>query len=335
MRRRPGSLFCKLPHCHDMPIIDGYESSLVLVTIIDRYIIKIVQLSTDIFPFEPFMTDDAHAVHGSLAPTPFVAGLISTAQRCPHNWFGKQLALVLRKIVLLTNEQPLDAAVGAIRLRYYLHDNVSERKFLFMPWLYDQQERDLIARELPGDGVFVDIGANVGLYTLWACRTLTGRGTVIAIEPNPRVYDRLIFNLQANRSQNPDWPQVRTLPIAIGDKEAQLELHLDRTNLGGGSLISHPGSAGSITVSSRTLMSVLSECGAARIDILKIDIEGAEDLALFPFLSSASEQLLPRYLIIENSEHRWRSDLVSAIAQRGYAVAFRTRMNTIYHHAGT
>ena len=292
-----------------------------------------LQYSTDIYPAETYMTDNLSAAYGNLTPTPFVAGLISFAQRCPRNWIGKQLALILRKIVMLTNKQPLDTAVGAIRLRCHLHDNVSERKFLFLPWLYDPRERELIARELSGAGVFVDIGANVGIYTLRACQSLTGKGLVIAIEPNPHVYDRLIFNLQANRALHPDWPQVLTLPIAIGDQEGLLDLHMDRTNLGGSSLIGHSGSSGTIKVYCKPLTSVLSECRVTRIDILKIDIEGAEDLALLPFLHSASEQLLPRYLIIENSEYRWQSDLVSAIKQRGYVVSFRTRMNTVYHHA--
>jgi len=67
---------------------------------------------------------------------------------------------------MLSNPQALDTAVGAIRLRCYLHDNVSERKFLFLPWLYDQRERDLIAKQLPENGVFVDIGANAGIHPL-------------------------------------------------------------------------------------------------------------------------------------------------------------------------
>ena len=279
------------------------------------------------------MTDDL-ANYGSLTPTPFVAGLINIAQCCPHNWFGKQLALILRKIVLLSNEQPLDTAVGSIRLRCYLQDNVSERKFLFMPWLYDPQERSLIAQQLPGDGVFIDIGANVGIYTLWACQTLSSQGLAVTIEPNPLVYDRLLFNLQANQVQHTDWPRVRTLAVAISDTDGLFDLHLDQTNLGAGSLVSHADSGKNIQVSCRTLMSVLAECDVARIDILKIDIEGAEDLALLPFLSAVGVPLLPRYLIIENSEHLWRSDLVAVIKQRGYAVAFRTRMNTVYHRTG-
>ena len=279
------------------------------------------------------MTDDS-ATYGSLAPTPFVAGLIKLAQRCPHNWIGKQLALILRKIVSASTNQPVDTAVGPIRLRCYLHDNVSERKFLFMPWLYDSQERDLIAKQLPRDGVFVDIGANVGIYTLWACQYLSQQGLVVAVEPNPRVYDRLLFNLRINQMTHAEWPRVRTLPIAISDKDGILDLNQDRTNLGAGSLVSCSASAGKIQVHGKPLLSVFAECGVDRIDILKIDIEGTEDIALTPFLHAAGDRLLPRYLIIENSEHLWRSDLVSGIKRRGYTVAFRTRMNTVYRLAG-
>jgi len=113
-----------------------------------------------------------------------------------------------------------------------------------------------------------------------------------------------------------------------------MDLYLDRSNLGGASLVSHKDGAARIQVSCRPLQQVLIESGVDRVDILKIDIEGAEDLALLPFYQSSSASLWPRYLIIENSEHLWRGDLVSVLRQRGYAVVCRTRMNTVYRNAG-
>ena len=273
------------------------------------------------------ITRDRYGFH---APSRLIAWLISLAQSSPHNWMGRQLALTLRKLVLIFGTQPIDTAVGSIRLRSYLNDNVSERKFIFLPWLYDQAERDLVAENLPADGVFVDIGANVGIYSLWACQYLSGNGSVLAIEPNPVVFDRLRFNLEANQVTRPDWPQVRTMAVAVSDQDNIVALNLDRTNLGGSSLVSHPGSNDKIQVNSRPLLSLLSICSINRIDILKIDIEGAEDIALMPFLEKAADTLLPRFMIIENSEHLWQSDLVAAIKNRGYEVTMRTRMNTIY-----
>jgi FkbM family methyltransferase len=288
----------------------------------------------DISEQQSTMTDAYRTAWGSLAAAPLISRLVSLAQRCPRNWFGKQLALLLRKIVMLAHRRPLDASVDSMRLRCYPADNVSERKFLFLPWLYDPEERALIARELPEHGVFVDIGANVGIYTLWACRSLSAGGTAVAIEPNPRAHARLLFNLEANAVLRSDWPQVRVLPIAIGDRDGELDLYLDATNLGGGSLLRHARAGAIIRVRCRPLLPVLQECGIERIDILKIDIEGAEDTALMQFLQAAQPQLLPRFLIIENSEHLWQSDLVTALKRRGYRQEIRTRMNTVYGHPG-
>jgi hypothetical protein len=132
-----------------------------------------------------------------------------------------------------------------------------------------------------------------------------------------------------------DWPDVLVLPIAVSDREGEIDLHVDRTILGGGSLVGHDDDAQKIRVKCRPLLPVLAECGVAKIDILKIDIEGAEDLALAPFLRDADAKLLPRYIIIENSERLWRTDLAPILERRGYRVEFRTRMNTVYRYCGT
>ena len=243
---------------------------------------------------------------------------------------GKQIALILRKLVLLTGNFPCDASVENIFLRCYLTDNVSERKFLFMPWLYDLQERELISKQLASDGIFVDIGANVGIYTLWACLNLQSRGRILAIEPNPPVYQRLLFNLGANQAGRDEWPDITTLQIAIGEKDETLNLHLQGSNLGASSIVRNDISQDHIQVRCRPLLKVLEETGIDHIDILKIDVEGAEDLALTPFLEKTGMNLLPGFLIIENSEHLWQSDLEGLIKQRGYEIDFRTRMNTVY-----
>jgi glycerol-3-phosphate acyltransferase PlsX len=70
-------------------------------------------------------------------------------------------ALVLRRMVLRTHPSTIDAEVEGLKLRLYPEGNVCERKFLFMPRFFDPDERALIDAELPPDGVFVDVGANV------------------------------------------------------------------------------------------------------------------------------------------------------------------------------
>lgn len=278
----------------------------------------------------PRMIPDATNPYGHHRPPGWVAALVAMSQSLPRNWFGQQLAQVARKLVLAFARLPIDTSVGPIRMRCYLRDNNSERKFLFMPWRFDRLERELIARELPRDGVFVDIGANVGIYSLSASRSLGASGRIVAFEPNPPAYQRLCFNLDASRAAASEWPRVDALPIGVSDVDGEFELSLDPANLGGSSLSIDRRSGGSVRVRCRPLLAVLEELGIGTVDVLKIDIEGAEDRALLPFLEAAPAPLLPRCIVIENSGHLWRHDLAGAILGKGYEVAVRTRMNTVY-----
>jgi len=259
------------------------------------------------------------------------AALLRAAQRMPPGWAGVRAALVLRRVVLRTSPSPIDAEVEGLKLRLYPEGNVCERKFLFMPRFFDPDERALIDAELPSDGVFVDVGANVGLYTLWAARRLGEKGRVLALEPNPVVFARLVFNLALNGLQE----RVTALQCGAADRDGAFDLHLHPINLGGGSLTPEEGQAGdTIRVPCRPLEALLAEHGLERVDILKIDVEGAEELVLPPFLKSAPASRHPRTLIMEDSTGRWRGDLVGDLEALGYRVACRTRMNFILRKAG-
>lgn len=277
---------------------------------------------------------DVSADHGRLRPSAFFAWAIAQAQQAPHNWLGQQLAQLMRRLVLAWAPLPLDVAVGPVRMRCHLRDNNSEKKFVFMPWRFDAPERQWLTDVLPRDGVFVDIGANVGIYSLAAATHLGARGRILALEPNPPAFERLRFNLAATRAGQADWPVVHTLRLGVGDVAGEFDLHLDPANLGGSSIAPQAGGAldsGAVQrIHCQPLLAILAVQRVSHIDVLKIDIEGAEDLALMPFLASAPDSLLPRHLIIENSEHLWRQDLVGALRGRGYTPQLRTRMNCIY-----
>jgi FkbM family methyltransferase len=273
---------------------------------------------------------------GQFAPRAGYRRLIEFAQAAPRNAFGKQLAHAARSLYLWQAPSPVDVSVGDIRLRCYLRDNTCERKFVFTPWRFDPQELRAMAAALPADGVFVDVGANVGLYSLNAALLMGARGRIIALEPHPLAHERLLFNIDATRSGRADWPRIDVLALGISDREESRELHVDGGNLGGGSIasgtarFSERGSQNALTIVCKPLITVLDECGVVRPDVLKIDIEGAEDLALAPFLARANDERLPRVLIVENSDHLWKSDLRAAITARGYRPLLRSRLNSVY-----
>lgn len=283
------------------------------------------------------MTPDNQSEFGTFSPSAPFRVLISLAQRAPKNWCGQQFAQIARKLVLTWAQLPLDVAVGPIRMRCYLRDNNSEKKFVFMPWRYDQRERQLVLDALPNNGTFVDIGANVGIYTLHAATHLDSAGHIVALEPNPPAFKRLCFNVKATAFGRADWPKIDALQIGVGETTEELDLHLDPQNLGGSSVATHVAAVaarnsggGVVRIKCKPLLLILEELGIDRVDVIKIDIEGAEDLALFPFLAQAPDLKLPQRIVIENSEHLWKLDLVGELSRRGYQVLMRSRMNTVY-----
>jgi Methyltransferase FkbM domain len=68
----------------------------------------------------------------------------------------------------------------------------------------------------------------------------------------------------------------------------------------------------------RTLLGLVEEHGFERIDALKADIEGAEDLAILPFMEQAPRSLWPRLIILESTPREWRRNCVTCLEEMGY-----------------
>jgi len=127
----------------------------------------------------------------------------------------------------------------------------------------------------PGMVVF-DIGANVGYYTLMAARLTGGKGSIYSFEPVRANYKLLLRSIEANGYSN-----VTVIPRAISNQEGSVRLHLDRDNFGGHSLSGKnmPVTVNSVDVETTTLDHfVENEPGIDRVDLIKIDAQGAEGL---------------------------------------------------------
>jgi len=107
----------------------------------------------------------------------------------------------------------IDTMLWGMRLRLYPRRNGCEKNALFTPQMYDTMERRVLAeavRRREGTFTFVDVGANVGLYSLYLATC--GDVRTLAIEPQPGILERLRFHLAENPSA-----KVDVLPIALSD----------------------------------------------------------------------------------------------------------------------
>ena len=123
--------------------------------------------------------------------------------------------------------------------------------------------------------VVVDAGANIGIYTLHAARLLAGRGKVHSFEPTPEILTILRDNIQVNGFLESGLVDIH--PVALSDSNAGARLTVFPGNSGHNTLFWND-EAAVISIETVTLDAILKP--TARVDIVKIDTEGAEPFVL-------------------------------------------------------
>lgn len=142
--------------------------------------------------------------------------------------------------------------------------------------LSDEYEPGLVealTQYLPTGGTFLDIGANEGFFSVLASRLVGETGKVVAVEPQSRLLPVIERNWQLNGCLN-----CQVFAGVIGANSEPQTLHLSPdTNTGSTSLHrSVKYHLPTETVASRTLEQLLQDYALHTVDLVKIDVEGAE-----------------------------------------------------------
>ena len=280
----------------------------------------------------PAMRDDLDtSPFGQRRPSRSVARLLELTRRQRDDWTGRRLAYFLRQRAIERLTGPVDTEVLGANMRLYPFSNMSEKRILFTPQFFDPAERALIRARLREDLVFLDIGANVGGYALAVAAAAGPQARILAVEPQPGIFERLIYNI----AQNP-FGTIKAVACAVGDADGELTLFLDTHNRGESSVKIVPSDrfdGGSVRVPAKTLLRLAREEQLARIDVAKLDVEGAEDIVLAPFLRDAPKALWPRFLIIEHIVGGWHRDVRAMLVEHGYRQVLETRINVAFELA--
>ena len=131
-----------------------------------------------------------------------------------------------------------------------------------------------LARELQPAHVFLDVGANIGYFTV-QCAALVHR--VVAFEPVAKAHGYCAMNIEMNGLRN-----VELRQCALWHEDALLEIRSDESCLGSSSVAAVPGETSLETIRGVSLDNLV-RCGnldLPRLDVVKMDIEGAELSAL-------------------------------------------------------
>jgi len=139
---------------------------------------------------------------------------------------------------------------------------------------YEAHVTDAIRKKLGPGMVFIDIGANIGYFSLLAARLVGKEGRVIAFEPFQQNVKLLHASLKLNGFDN-----IEVYPFAVADKNALLAYD----NMGSNGVVSEAANDLTSLLSTTLVWSVTLDGllrDVKRIDAIKIDVEGAEYLAM-------------------------------------------------------
>lgn len=142
--------------------------------------------------------------------------------------------------------------------------------------------------------VIVDIGANTGMFSLYAHRSYPG-ARIVGYEPLPLNYERFSANLRKNGIRG-----VEAVNKGVGGTARHASLHLHPKNTGGHSLIaaSLPDSSQAVEIEIVPIADVVASAGAP-VDLMKIDCEGAEHEIIMAMTEEQARAI--RLMIIEPS----------------------------------
>ena len=156
--------------------------------------------------------------------------------------------------------------------RYELPDASEPIAFhLAIDGVYEPETLALILQQVKQGDVFVDVGANIGVFTIPAARCVGNNGRVIAAEASSDIFAFLTRNLEANGAS-----QVITVNSAICDFTGTARFYpAPKHKFGMGSLGAQFG-AKPIEVPATKLDEVLEEARIGHVDLLKVDVEGFE-----------------------------------------------------------
>jgi FkbM family methyltransferase len=180
-------------------------------------------------------------------------------------------------------------------------------KLLLRDGRYAAPIHDEIVRSLDRAGVFVDVGANFGYFSVAAARHAP-EGRVLAVEADPTIARKLAEHARRN-----DVTNIEIVEAACWHEDGMLDLYVaGAANPGKTSLSSaNAYSSDTTRVHARPLDSIVEESSLERLDLVKIDVEGAE-LHVLLGMQRTIDRFRPRVILEAEASLLERFDVTLA-----------------------
>ncbi|OQA00073.1 MAG: 2-O-methyltransferase NoeI [Bacteroidetes bacterium ADurb.Bin408] len=188
-----------------------------------------------------------------------------------------------------------------IKINLDLEDWIQKQIFFFGHYEVEKEETRFWKSLVKENDIILDIGANIGYYSLMASKRIKG-GKIYAFEPVNQTYAKLIKNIELNNFQN-----IVPVNKAVSNKEDTIEIYVaNNKNTGTSSITNHIHFCGEKQKAvAITIDSFVNENKLPKIDLIKIDVEGAESLVIEGMQESLAK--FNPYILIELIDERLKA----------------------------
>jgi FkbM family methyltransferase len=238
------------------------------------------------------------------------------------------LGSIFENIYLRKKRSPISTKIFSYDIVLNPHEAV-ERELCFSPQLFDWREIKFLKNILRRGDIFLDLGCNVGGYSLALCNLIGESGLIISVDADNYSTNSLSKTVLKNNINN-----IKIVNIGLSDCNENLTYTPNvNGNRGGGNFHSNP-IKDSFNVKCITLSNLLSKFpNITNIRAAKLDLEGFEYKVLKQFFNDSPKTLWPEYILVERSEDfikMTKCDIKVLLNEYSYRLIFNHGMNLIF-----
>ena len=178
---------------------------------------------------------------------------------------------------------------------------------------YEPEITALIQSTLKGGETVMDVGANIGYFTLLMARQVGPKGRVIAFEPLPTVFELLRENLRLN---NLLWAHAECKAVTDHDGETRMQSESGNPL----SFTACVAEEGDFVVATVSMDRYVEAASLTRLDLIKIDVEGAED-AVIRGMTKSLQRFRPVVLVEIHANDGQKSEALERLEGAGYRLS--------------
>ena len=239
-------------------------------------------------------------------------GLIRLTSRISTAAVNSRLPLYRPVAILSQTQIVAETRVRGVPLKLLISNHGDYGAF--KGWSTDEPETLDLIDSMEDGSVFLDVGANIGRFTLYAAARLRGRGSVVSLEPDARLCHRLARNVMVNELDD----AVTVLLLAASSADGHTEMVLDgRTQIGRVRESAAPFERTfTYTVEATTIDSLVARGIVPPPTHAKVDVDGHELAVVRGALETLASERMKAVLVEVDTDEN--AEIVDLLEARGY-----------------